>query len=210
MAAVRPGHSSVSSMRRGGQVAGEEVADALLLKASFQRGRQPGGTTHRRNQHLSREVVELRNQLAAAHSDLRDARRQPHTPIVLDRPMGEIAGPYADSDGRSFALLPGSPPSSCRTMLRRCGSLPNTGISTSSSYPATPSTRSSSTTSTRVAAITERGIEPVNREPSCRWALRDSCSGLDMRTSGIRRRAPLGRSADHGHSDAGAGTRDTL
>jgi two-component system, cell cycle sensor histidine kinase and response regulator CckA len=49
---------------------------------------------------------------------------------------------------------------SSRTTSRRCGSSPNTGMSTSSSYPstpATPSTRSSSTTSTRASRRSPSG-----------------------------------------------------
>jgi hypothetical protein len=37
---------------------------------------------HRRNQELSREVVELREQLAAAHGELRAARRRPVNPAA--------------------------------------------------------------------------------------------------------------------------------
>lgn len=39
---------------------------------------------HRRNQHLSREVTELRDQLAAAHADLRAAGRRPQAPAAAD------------------------------------------------------------------------------------------------------------------------------
>jgi hypothetical protein len=39
---------------------------------------------HRRNQELSREVAELRDQLAAAHGELRAARRWPVDSSVLD------------------------------------------------------------------------------------------------------------------------------
>ncbi|MFC5263808.1 DUF6262 family protein, partial [Kribbella qitaiheensis] len=39
---------------------------------------------HRRNQDLSREVAELRDQLAAAHAELRAARRRPIDSSVVD------------------------------------------------------------------------------------------------------------------------------
>src|SRR6266545_17455 len=39
---------------------------------------------HQRNQDLSREVAELREQLAAAHGELRAARRRPADPAVVD------------------------------------------------------------------------------------------------------------------------------
>jgi hypothetical protein len=39
---------------------------------------------HRRNQELSREVAELRDQLAAAHAELRAARRRPVDSSMVD------------------------------------------------------------------------------------------------------------------------------
>ena len=47
---------------------------------------------HRRNRELSREVTELRDQLAAAHGELRTARRRPVDPSVVDLSKPRLQG----------------------------------------------------------------------------------------------------------------------